>query len=62
MCDINIGDTVRINSDQWCDAGKIYFVNRVIYSDYSTATKIELTDGLQSHTRVVPYHWIEKVV
>lgn len=61
MCNINIGDSVKINSDQWDHVNKVYFVNNIIYSVFSTATKIEVSDGLQSFTMVVPYHWIEKV-
>ena len=51
---------IKINSDEWGDAGKIYKV--VDYAPRDDSTAVELTllesDGNMIH-RVIPYHWVE---
>ena len=53
---------IKINSDEWEDAGTIYKVIEYFRRDPENSTAVELT---LEHThgqrirRVVPYHWIE---
>lgn len=51
---------LKINSDNWEDAGKIYRVH--VYSrpnPESTAVHLKLEYNGEEINKVVPYHWIE---
>lgn len=51
---------IRINSDEWEDAGTIYEVLTSERRPNSTAVELLLElEGGQRLRRVVPYHWIE---
>lgn len=50
----------RINSDEWRDAGKVYFVHSAESRKDSTAVTMVLEDdGGNIHSRVVANHLIE---
>lgn len=52
---------IRINSDDWADAGRLYKVVEYSRRDpKSTAVDLLIeTSGGETERRVVPYHWIE---
>jgi hypothetical protein len=54
---------IKINSDEWDDAGKIYKVIEYFRRDPERSTAVELTleTGGQKIKKVVPYHWVEWV-
>lgn len=56
----DIGSYIRIDSDQWEDAGKIWFVLEYYQRENSTAVELTLKDfsGI-IHRRVVANHQIE---
>lgn len=56
---IKKGDRVRLNTDNWDDAGKIFTVKKAIYRPGSTA--VELTFAEDRQHRVVAYHFVEIV-
>jgi hypothetical protein len=56
-------DLLRINSDDWDDAGKVYrLISYLRRNTDSTAVELELEldDGTKVQ-KVVPYHYIEWV-
>lgn len=51
---------IKIDSDNWEDAGKIYRVHEYFRSDpKSTAVHLVLEYDNEQIKKVVPYHWIE---
>jgi hypothetical protein len=51
---------IKINSDNWEDAGKIYRVNEYYRPNpESTAVHLVLEYNNEQIKKVVPYHWIE---
>ena len=51
---------IKINSDDWQDAGKIYKVVEYFRRDPdSTAVELTIEHKQETLKRVVPYHWIE---
>ena len=50
---------IKINSDEWQDAGKIYKVLEHYRRPDSTAVELVLECEKEQTKRVVPYHWIE---
>lgn len=51
---------IKINSDDWQDAGAIYKVVEYFRRNpESTAVELILEYNDKQITRVVPYHWIE---
>ncbi len=52
---------IKIDSDDWQDAGKVYKVLEYFRRNpESTAVELKLElEGGQVVSRVVPYHWIE---
>ena len=50
---------IKINSDDWEDAGKIYKVLEHFRRPDSTAVELVLEYRDEKIKRVVPYHWIE---
>lgn len=52
-------DLVRINSDDWEDAGKMYIVHSAYRRPGSTAVELELEHNGIKTKRVVAYHMLE---
>lgn len=51
---------IKINSDNWDDAGKIYKVVEYFRRNpESTAVELTLECNNETIHKVVPYHWIE---
>jgi hypothetical protein len=51
---------IRINSDDWDDAGKLYKVlEHYRRNPESTAVELTLEYNNEQIKKVVPYHWIE---
>ena len=53
---------IKINSDEWEDAGKIYKVVSYFRRKLPESTAVELTienEMGETISKVVPYHWIE---
>jgi hypothetical protein len=50
---------IKINSDDWADAGKIYKVLEYFRRADSTAVDLVLEYKDEKIKRVVPQHWIE---
>lgn len=51
---------IKIDSDMWDDAGKVYKVIEYFRRNpESTAVELVLEYNNEQITKVVPYHWIE---
>jgi hypothetical protein len=59
--ELNSTGYIKINSDDWADAGQLYKVMEYFRKDPDTTAvelELECSDG-RTVRRVVPYHWIE---
>ena len=51
---------IKINSDNWDDAGKVYkVIEHYRRNPESTAVELILEYNDETIKKVVPYHWIE---
>jgi hypothetical protein len=50
---------IRINSDDWADAGQIYALDFYARREDSSACEIRYFKDNKPVVRVVPFHWIE---